>query len=303
VVNGFIVVDKPVGLSSHDVVNRVRRLVGSRRVGHTGTLDPFATGVLPVAINEGTKAIHFLDEGEKGYEATIRLGIRTDTLDHTGTVLAESDCSMVTESDLVRAISGFTGAISQLPPMYSAIKQGGQPLYKLARKGVEVERQSRDVTIHEFTLQHFKNPRAVVTVRCSRGTYIRTLADDLGAVLGCGAMLETLRRTFSGPFRIQDAVTLERLAEIVEADELQSLVVTPSRALCHLPEVNLSAAGVAQVRHGMAPRAEHLESLELPVIPDGLCRLLFGGELVAVAAFSRAGLPQGRFVLERVFNG
>ena len=197
--NGFFVIDKPAGITSHDVVSRVRRILGTKKVGHTGTLDPFATGVLPIAVNDGTKVIPFLDEGYKTYEALLRLGVTTDTLDMTGAVLSEADPSCITREQLLSLLSEFTGSISQIPPMYSAIKQGGQPLYKLARQGLEIERKARDVEIYSLELLSFNLPFAAICVVCSRGTYVRSLADDIGRRLGCGAALQELRRIASGP--------------------------------------------------------------------------------------------------------
>ena len=162
-ISGFLVIDKPAGITSHDVVSRVRRILGIKKVGHTGTLDPFATGVLPIAVNDGTKAIPFLDEGSKTYEALLHLGVTTDTLDMTGTVVSETDSSYVTSERFILSLSQFTGAISQIPPMYSAIKQNGQPLYKLARQGVDVERKARDVEIYSLELLSF-NLRSYVCV-------------------------------------------------------------------------------------------------------------------------------------------
>ena len=210
-INGFVVIDKPAGITSHDVVSRVRRILHIKKVGHTGTLDPFATGVLPIAVSDGTKVIPFLDEGSKTYEALLRLGVTTDTLDMTGAVLSETDVSHITQHQFASSLSRFTGAITQIPPMYSAIKQNGQPLYKLARQGVEVERKARDVEIYSLELLSFNVPLVAVRVVCSRGTYVRTLADDIGQTLGCGAALQELRRTASGPFRIEDAMTLAEL--------------------------------------------------------------------------------------------
>lgn len=289
-VGGFLVIDKPVGISSHDVVNRVRRALGTKKVGHTGTLDPFATGVLPIAVNDGTKVIQFLDEGEKEYEAVICLGISTDTLDHTGTTLATNDPSGIRCEQLVKSMKSLTGAISQIPPMYSAIKQGGQPLYKLARKGLEVERQPRQVTIYSFDLLAFETPLARVRVRCSRGTYVRTLADDLGQLLGCGACLTELRRTMSGPFRLSSALTLDQLAECSVSGIPE--FVTPLAALGHLPQLILSDMDFQHVRNGRLP---------LSLLTDcyhGLVCLVHDGELVAVAEQSTDRIIS----LKRVFN-
>ena len=289
-VNGFLVIDKPVGISSHDVVNRVRRALGTKKVGHTGTLDPFATGVLPIAVGEGTKAIQFLDEGEKQYEATICLGLSTDTLDHTGTTLATADPSGVGIEQLLQSMQTLTGEIKQIPPMYSALKQGGQPLYKLARKGIEVERPSRQVTIYRFELISFENPLARVMVRCSRGTYVRTLADDLGRLLGCGACLTELRRTISGPFNLSSALTLDQLADYCSLGVPE--LVTPLAALDHLPCLVLSGQDLQHVKCGRLPQGLLSESYH------GLVCLVHAGQLVAVAEQAADQIIS----LKRVFN-
>ncbi len=291
-VDGFLVIDKPAGCSSHDIVNRVRRLLGTRKVGHTGTLDPFATGVLPIAVGEGTKAIPFLDEGEKQYQATVQLGLATDTLDITGMVLREAACSSVREAALLQAMASLTGDIEQIPPMFSAIKQGGQPLYKLARKGVEVERVARRVTIHHFALDVFEPPLARVTVRCSRGTYIRSLADDLGRLLGSGACLAELRRTMSGPFRLEQALTLEQLELVVAEGRLAQQLLTPLAMLGHLPRVELEAEEARLVCNGQIPYRCALPELA----EDGCCCLVAAGVLLAVAR-----KQQGHLVLQRGF--
>jgi tRNA pseudouridine55 synthase len=292
VVNGFLIIDKPVGLSSHDVVNRVRRILGTKKVGHTGTLDPFATGVLPVAVGEGTKAIQFLDEGQKEYLATIRLGVTTDTLDVTGTVLHECDATSIAQLSLLQSMSVLTGEISQLPPMYSAVKQGGQPLYKLARKGLEVERQPRRVLIHQFELLLFEPPVAEVRVLCSRGTYVRSLADDLGRLLGCGACLTTLRRSQSGPFRLDTACSLEQLADAVEQGRLAECLVTVEQALMHLQLCEVSIQELQPLRNGVLPR------LSLAGTQPGLIQLRHERQLLAVAEMT----ADGQIELKRVFN-
>ncbi len=286
--NGFVVIDKPAGITSHDVVSRVRRILGTRRVGHTGTLDPFATGVLPVAVNDGTKTIPFLDEGLKCYEALMQLGVATDTLDMTGKVLSERDYSSISEQQILEVFGHFTGSIFQIPPMYSAIKQGGQPLYKLARMGVEVERSARPVEIHSIELVSFALPFVSIRVTCSRGTYIRTLADDIGAMAGCGAALKELRRTSSGPFEIGTAHTLEDLECAARDERLPSLFITPFEALSHLPDIPLTAAGLAKVSFGRSPNWDEtiVKAVEQPVESE-FARLSHDGVLVAVARLSK----------------
>lgn len=300
-IDGFFVMDKPAGITSHDVVSRVRRILGTRRVGHTGTLDPFATGVLPVAVNQGTKVIPFLDEGVKAYDALLRLGVVTDTLDMTGTVLRQGDWSRIDRASFQAAAAGFTGSISQLPPMFSAIKQGGQPLYRLARQGVEVQRSPRRVEIHSLELASFDPPFARLLVTCSRGTYIRSLADDIGTALGCGAALQELRRVASGPFRLASAVSLETLEEYSRAGRLPELCVTPLEALAHLPEIPLSEAGYGLVIHGRSPGwLDTTPGAPAPVEPLQLLRLSRGGALVAVAQCGTDCGPGMRLTLRRV---
>jgi tRNA pseudouridine55 synthase len=299
-IHGFVVIDKPPGITSHDVVSRVRRILGTRKVGHTGTLDPFATGVLPIAVNDGTKAIPFLDEGIKCYQALMQLGVATDTLDMTGTVLRECDFSSVSEQQLRDVFTRFTGPILQIPPMYSAIKQGGQPLYKLARMGQEVERAARPVEIHSIELLSFFPPFASIRVACSRGTYVRTLADDIGAMLGCGAALKELRRTASGPFDISVAHTLEELA--VCDGGVSSFCITPYGSLGHLPDIPLTEAGLAKISFGRSPLWSET-SVEGGTFSGEvqLVRLSYKGALVAVARLSPEGDALPAIVLKRVF--
>jgi tRNA pseudouridine55 synthase len=301
-INGFVVIDKPAGITSHDVVSRVRRILGTRKVGHTGTLDPFATGVLPVAVNDGTKAIPFLDEGIKCYEALMQLGVVTDTLDMTGKVLRESDYSSVSEQQLLDIFARFTGPIFQIPPMYSAIKQGGQPLYKLARMGQEVERAARQVEIHSIKLLAFAPPFVSIRVTCSRGTYVRTLADDIGAAADCGAALKELRRTASGPFEISAAHTLEALESAAREGSLLSLCISPYSSLAHLQDIPLTDAGLAKVSFGRSPLwdettvqggVEHDETT--------FVRLSHYGILVAVARLAEGGDLFPAIILKRVF--
>ena len=301
--NVFFVIDKPAGITSHDVVSRVRRILGTRKVGHTGTLDPFATGVLPVAVNEATKAIPFLNEGVKSYEAEMCLGVSTDTLDMTGKVLSEKDYSAVNREQLEVVISQFIGSTSQIPPMYSAIKQGGQPLYKLARMGREVERTPRRIEIYSLEIFLISPPSVSFRVTCSRGTYIRTLADDIGNMLGCGAALKELRRTASGHFNISRAVTLEALQEAVCEERSSEYSISPYIALAHLGDIPLTDAGVAKVSHGRPPDwSETTLNVAPPLVSTTLVRLSWKNELVAVAEISPDKNAGTRMVLKRVFN-
>lgn len=291
-VDGFLVIDKPAGISSHDVVNRVRRILGTRKVGHTGTLDPFATGVLPIAVGEGTKAIQFLDEGKKSYEAVLHFGVVTDTLDCTGAILQQQDAAYLTREQLEQQMVLLTGQIEQIPPMYSALKQGGQPLYKLARKGVEVERPPRQVVIYRFDLCSFEPPFARVKVDCSRGTYIRTLADDLGRLVGCGACLDELRRNRSGPFSLSTALTLEQLAQSAAQGTVRQQLVAVSSAVDHLAPLYLNHQEQERLKNGVPPRQSLLDK------PAGLYRLMHADRLMAVAEVG----PDSAVSLKRVFN-
>ncbi len=236
---GILIVNKPIGLTSHDVVGRVRRLFGTRRVGHTGTLDPLAEGVLVVLIGRAAKAAEYLVCDQKCYRATMRLGLTSDTEDVTGT-LVKSECPLPTEARILAACREFVGEIEQIPPMYSALKVGGQKLYDLARRGITVERQARPVTIHALTATPTDTPTDyLLDVTCSAGTYIRTLCADIGASLGCGAVMATLQRTAAGGFSLDGAHTLEELEAMTEDERLSCLLPTESLfdtlPACHLP--------------------------------------------------------------------
>ncbi|MBI5651797.1 MAG: tRNA pseudouridine(55) synthase TruB [Chloroflexi bacterium] len=214
--NGIFNVNKPAKLSSHDVVNVVRRASRASRVGHAGTLDPIATGVLLVCIGQGVRVSEYLTDHDKKYRARIRLGITTDTDDATGAIIAQRDGN-VSRAQIERALKSFVGKISQMPPRYSAIKRDGVPLYKLARRGIEIEMMPRNVEIFEISLIDAPLPEIEIDVHCSKGTYIRSIARDLGEKLGCGAMMRALTRTASGNFSLTDAIALDDLRAALEA--------------------------------------------------------------------------------------
>jgi len=301
--SGFIIIDKPAGITSHDVVGKVRKLLGTKRVGHTGTLDPFATGVLPIAINSGTKMIPFLDEGVKRYEAIARLGIVTDTLDITGGILKTADPGSITEEILRSAIAGFTGCISQTPPMFSAIKQNGEPLYKLAREGKTVERKPREVRIYSIDLLEFTNPLLKIAVTSSKGTYIRSLADDIGASLGCGATLQELRRIASGPFYIDNAVTIEQLERHATSGTLHETMITPASALSHLDDYHLSSETAKRVLNGIPPSLQEIGITGKILASSDSCRfrLSHEGRVLAVAELTPQNHGFPLISLKRVF--
>ncbi len=215
-VNGVLVFDKPAGLTSNQALQQVKRLYGAAKAGHTGSLDPLATGILPVCFGDATKFTQFLLDADKSYRSTFRFGVTTDTSDAEGEVIAECSAAALMAAQVEAALAGFRGAISQVPSMFSALKHQGQPLYKLARQGIEIEREARAVTVHDFRLLAFRpgeRAEADVAIRCSKGTYVRVLAADLGAALGCGGHVLALRRTAAGPFGEADAVTLAQLED------------------------------------------------------------------------------------------
>lgn len=246
--NGIVIVDKPQGWTSQDVTARLRRVFSTRRIGHGGTLDPMATGVLPVFVGRATRAVEFFEHAEKTYEATLRLGLKTDTQDITGTVLEERPVT-VTEQDILNILPAFRGEILQIPPMYSALKVNGQKLYDLARKGKEVERQPRPITIHELELLHFDGQDARIRVRCSKGTYIRTLCEDMGEKLGCLGCMAALRRTRAGEYTIEKAVPLQTL---LDAENPEQYLLSMDSPFLGYPAVTLSENQEKRCRNGNA---------------------------------------------------
>ena len=227
--DGFLVVDKPPGVTSHDVVAVVRAVTGLKKVGHTGTLDPFATGVLPLALGGATRLIQYLDEDQKVYDAVVRLGVATDTGDPTGNTIAEAPVPALQRKDVLAVLATFVGPRMQTPPRYSAVKVAGRPLYDYARKGQEVEVKARPIRIDAMELVSLDAPRIRVIIRCSRGTYARVIAEEIGVALGTVGHLEELRRLGSGPFLIDNSVSFSRISEIVGGDPAWDKVLRPSR--------------------------------------------------------------------------
>lgn len=210
--NGVIIINKPIGITSFDVVFKVRKMAKTKKVGHTGTLDPLASGVLPICIGNATKLVDYIMIGEKQYKATLKLGVVTDTYDLEGKVIRTSDVS-VTPNEVITVINGFIGESQQIPPMYSAIKVNGKKLYELARKGIEIEREKRKISIAKIQIHNIELPFVSFTVNCSKGTYIRSLCYDIGEILGCGATMTELERSGSGDFKIENSVKLEDLTQ------------------------------------------------------------------------------------------
>lgn len=281
--DGVLVIDKPKGPTSFDVVRQVRGLLKVKKVGHTGTLDPMATGVLPLCLGEATKVAGFITEGDKAYDAVVRLGAETDTQDAEGKVVAEAPVPPLTVTLLEEVLGRFRGSFEQVPPMYSAVKVGGKRLYELARAGEEVERASRQVTVYELVLRDFNANQLRLSVRCSKGFFVRTLAYDIGRALGCGAHLEALRRTTSGPFTLAHSLPLADLAALArEPEALAKRLLPVSEALTDLPAVRVSAEDAARVSHGVP--------VEAPAHPGRVRVVDPSGALLAVAEVVRGRL-------------
>jgi tRNA pseudouridine55 synthase len=248
--HGFLNIDKPAGLTSHDVVASLRRLAGQKRIGHGGTLDPAATGVLPVALGEATRLLDYLVEGRKRYAAAIVLGVVTTTDDAEGEVVKQQPVPVLHEADIAAVLRTFTGAIRQVPPMYSAIQIGGRRLYDLARQGVQLELAPRQVEIDAIQLLAWQPPLLAVDVVCGKGTYIRALARDLGEQLGCGGHLQSLRRTAVGSLCLDTAVSLDALLDAPAS--LAAHLLPPDVAIAHLPRIDLDEVAAERIRHGLA---------------------------------------------------
>lgn len=241
-IDGILVLDKPAGITSNGALQRAKRLFDAAKAGHTGSLDPMATGVLPLCFGEATKFSQFLLDADKRYLARIRLGVTTASGDADGDVLETKPVPALTDEAIEAALAGFRGEIEQTPSMYSAVKVDGQPLYKLARQGIEIERKSRRVTIHELKLEAFGESELSLEIACSKGTYIRSIAEDLGKVLGCGAHVSGLRRLASGPYSLDDAVTLDEVENLKEnkgLEAIDSLLMPAATAVEDWPSVEL----------------------------------------------------------------
>jgi tRNA pseudouridine55 synthase len=245
-IDGVLLLDKPLGMSSNTALQTARRLLNAEKAGHTGTLDPLATGLLPLCFGEATKFAGELLDADKAYEATLKLGVTTATADAEGEVLQIRPVAVM-QAALDAALAKFTGPISQVPPMYSALKRDGKPLYEYARAGVELEREARNVVIHRIALLGWQDDEVRIAVDCSKGTYIRTLAEDIGETLGCGAHLTVLRRTRIGTIQLADAVTLAQMETAADRDAL----LAPTESLLkELPDAHLDAAASDRLLHG-----------------------------------------------------
>ncbi len=297
-VSGILLLNKPGGLTSNAALQRVKRLFFAKKAGHTGSLDPIATGVLPICLGEATKVSGFLLNATKGYFSTVKLGQRTDTADIEGEVIETRPVPVLNEAGVLDVLAQFTGDIEQLPPMYSALKRDGQPLYKLARQGIEVERELRSVTIYSLELLALREDELDIQVLCSKGTYIRTLAEDIGEVLGCGAHVKVLHRTQVGEFAIDKTITLEQLDALRDqgpVEELDSLLLTPDSALDDWPLISLTDDMARYIQQGQA--------VFVPKAPtEGLVRLYAGQDGAGQDRFLGIGhiLDDGRVAPKRL---
>ncbi len=263
--SGILLLDKPCGLTSNAALGRAKRLLGIKKAGHTGTLDPMATGLLVLCFGEATKVSGFLLDADKAYQAEATLGVTTDSEDADGQALENLPVPDLDQSDIEKVLDRLRGPIEQIPPMHSALKHQGKRLYKLARQGETVERPPRRVTIHTLDLLDWRTPKLRLNVRCSKGTYIRSLVRDIGQLIGCGAHLSALRRTESAPFSLDLAVTLEALQRL-SADEARALLLPPDQALLHLPEVQLDS-----IQSGRLSQGQKLAAIQN--CPPGLVRV------------------------------
>ncbi len=284
-INGIVVLDKPEGLSSNAALQKVKRIYQASKAGHTGSLDPLATGVLPLCLGEATKVSQFLLDSDKRYWARVKLGMRTDSGDSEGEIIESCDEFEISRNDIEEALARFRGEIEQLPPMHSAIKVNGTPLYKLARKGEVVERKPRTVTVFDIALLDVSDDEIELEISCSKGTYIRTIADDLGQVLGCGAHIVALRRLQAGVFSEDDCVSLEFLEQQAETQGLEQIdkhLVPMDRAVRELPEVVLPEITASQIKNGQAVLVRHLPE-------EGLVRLYEEEQFIGIGTIDDDG--------------
>lgn len=280
--NGVVVIDKPAGKTSHDVVSDVKKILGIKKAGHTGTLDPLATGVLPVCLNEATKLVGFLTGEDKEYHATMLLGVKTDTMDTEGKIISQSDPSL-SEDEIKSAVSRMKGKIQQIPPAYSAVKYCGKPSYKWARSGVFIDLKPREVIIHSIAIENISLPSVTFRVTCSKGTYVRSLCSDIGDVLGTGACLSGLRRLKSGIFSEDMAIVLSDYTDGGK-EALMKKILPMTELLPLLASIELKGPSAVKLRNGWQPSVEMLKEHDLPLLKAGdMIKFTSDGCLLAVA--------------------
>tara|TARA_B100000029_G_scaffold147137_2_gene142501 strand:- start:1393 stop:2310 length:918 start_codon:yes stop_codon:yes gene_type:complete len=284
-INGIVLLNKACGLSSNAALQQVKKLYEANKAGHTGSLDPLATGVLPLCLGEATKVSQFLLDSDKRYQTKIKLGERTDSGDKTGTIIQSVADFSVSEADIEKELAAFRGEIEQLPPMHSALKVEGVPLYKMARKGIEIEREKRKVTVYEISLLNIAEDVIELEIACSKGTYIRTIADDLGQALGCGANIIELKRTQAGVFREEDCKDIEALTELKMQGGLEFIddqLIPMDQAIAELPEVNLPSLTASHLKNGQAVIVRHLPK-------EGLVRLYEEEQFIGIGCIDDDG--------------
>jgi tRNA pseudouridine55 synthase len=307
--DGVLVIDKPSGPTSFEVIRRLKKWMKSEKIGHTGTLDPLATGVLPLCFNQATKLVPFLMEGIKEYEVMMKLGVETDTQDSTGRVIRESRNPEITEDMLLSTIKAFEGRVKQVPPMFSALKYHGRPLYQLARQGIELEREEREVEIKSIQVTGINLPYCSFTVSCSKGTYIRTLCADIGTRLSCGAHLVALRRVKVGPFTLRDSISLEEAEMRSRRGLIQEKIIPLAEAIPDFSPIVFGPDLSEKVRRGMSIYPRDLKTVLLPLLKMGekvkiLSRegkLLAVAELLMDTPIQEVTNGQGVLRLNRVF--
>lgn len=294
-INGIIVVNKPQNWTSHDCVAVMRRAVGVKRIGHTGTLDPMATGVLPVCIGTSARIMEYLDLDNKTYRCTMKLGITTDTEDVWGEILTETDPSSVTEEQIREVFAGFVGEIEQIPPKYSALKVNGKKLYEYARAGQDVEIKSRKITISSIDIEKIEGDEITFVVVCSKGTYVRTICKDIGDKLGCGAAMSALTRIASGIFTLEEAIDIEKIKEMTKEEIIEKLYPT-DYPLIHFGRINLTAIQAKDFVNGKRMKRENLEIVDASKHEE-MYNVYYGDEFLGVAQFDRHILKS-----HKVFN-
>jgi len=284
-IDGIVILDKAIGISSNRALQEVKRIFDAQKAGHTGSLDPLATGVLPLCLGEATKVSQFLLDSDKKYRAKLKLGIRTDSGDSEGKVLERCTDFQISERQIEEALTSFKGEIEQVPPMYSALKVNGVPLYKMARKGQTIEREARRITVYSIELTAFEVDELELEIACSKGTYIRTIADDLGQALGCGAHIIALRRIQAGVFTETDCITTEKLKEECEANGLSAIdehLIPMDKAIEDLPEVVLPSITAGFIKNGQPVLVRHLPE-------EGLVRLYDEEQFIGIGCIDDDG--------------
>ena len=284
-IDGIVILDKAIGISSNRALQEVKRIFDAQKAGHTGSLDPLATGVLPLCLGEATKVSQFLLDSDKKYRAKLKLGVRTDSGDCEGNVLESCADFQVSQLQIEEALTPFRGQIEQVPPMYSALKVNGVPLYKMARKGQTIEREARRITVYSIEMTAFEGDELELEIACSKGTYIRTIADDLGQALGCGAHIIALRRTQAGVFTEADCVTTQRLIQDFDSGGLSVIdkhLIPMDKAIADLPEVVLPSVTASFIKNGQPVLVRHLPE-------EGLVRLYEEGQFIGIGCIDDDG--------------